>query len=145
DFGFQHREIDMEMQKLILLALDTAVSIVTPYPSLRDALGAVIDCQGLGDRARDFARNTPGLGLVAAIGVGALVESQCNDALDNIVDGISMIGVSWEAMQFDQRGHAIDRTPADGLRKPEILQTINVQDTIDGHFTFAIQDHMGGE
>jgi hypothetical protein len=145
DFRFNQREIDMELQKLVLLVVDTAVSIATPYNNLRDALGAVVNCSDLGDEARDFAQNSLGLNAIAAIGIGVLVEDQCNDALDNIVDLVAGIGVSWEAMQFDQLGHAIDRTSADGLRKPEVLQTINVQDTIDGRFRFAIQDPMGGE
>ena len=59
--------------------------------------------------------------------------------------GIGGIGVTWEALDFDQLGHAIDRTPQDGLRRPEVLQSITVQDTIDGNFRFAIQDPMSGE
>lgn len=144
DFVFRDREIDMEMQKLILLAIDTAIRIATQFNTLREALGNVVDCGGLGDRARDFAQNNLGFNVVAAIGIGVLVEDQCEDALDNIVDLIGGVGVTWEAMDFDQHGHAIDRTSADGLRKPEVLQTINVNDTIDGQFRFAIQDDMGG-
>lgn len=145
DFRFVDREVDMELQKLILLVLDTAVRLATPYNSLRDALGNVVNCGGLGDDARDFAQNTLGLNLVAAIGIGALVEDQCNDILDDIVGGVGGIGVTFEAMDFDQLGHAIDQTPADGLRRPEILQTINVANTIDGRFRLAIQDPMGGK
>jgi hypothetical protein len=145
DFRFVDREIDMELQKLILLVIDTAVRLTTPYNSLRDALGNVVNCGGLGDDARDFAQNTLGLNVVAAIGIGVLVEDQCNNVLDNIVDGIGGIGVTFEAMDFDQLGHAIDQTPADGLRRPELLQTINVPNTIDGRFRFAIQDPMGGK
>lgn len=145
DFVFQDREVDMEMQKLILLVVDFAVSLVTPYNNLRDALGAAVDCPGLGGRARDFAQNTLGLGLVASIGIGVAVEDQCNNVLDDLVDLVAGVGVTWEALDFDQHGHAIDRTPQDGLRKPEVLQSISVQDTIDGRFRFGIQDPLGGE
>jgi hypothetical protein len=141
-FRFIDREIDMEMQKLILLIVDTVVRLVTPYNDLRSALGGVVDCGNLGAEARDFAQYQLGLGLLPAIGIGTLVEDQCNDVLDGIVNGVGGIGVTWEAMDFDQLGFAVD---TNGDRKPEVLQQITVRDTIDGRFRFAIQDPMGGE
>ncbi|MCK6547210.1 hypothetical protein L6R52_15270 [Myxococcota bacterium] len=144
DFRFDNREVQLEARKLVLMVLDFVVSLTTPYANLRDALGGVVDCGGLGDQARDFAMNTLGLGLVPSLGIQALVEDQCNDLLDDLVNGVGGIGITWTAMEYDQLGRAIDTTSFDGLRRPEQLQQFTTPDTIDGDFTVGLSDDMGG-
>jgi hypothetical protein len=142
DFVFTQREVQMEMRKLILLVIDTVVSIVTPYMNLHDALSNVIDCNGLGQQAVNFVENTLGLSPLVAIPAGVLVTHQCNSAINDIVNGIGNIGINWEAMDFDQHGHAVD---SNGDGRPEVLQQWSVPNTISGHFRFAIQSSMSGQ
>jgi hypothetical protein len=144
DFVFHPREVQLEMRKLILLIVNTVVSLVTPYPDLMTALQAIIDCNGLGQQAVALAENPPlSLPAVVAIGIGVTVTNQCNDAINQVVGGVGNIGINWEAMDFDQHGHAVDTSqPPDN--RADILQQWSTPNTIDGHFKFAIQSHMGG-
>ena len=146
DFHFDDREVELEMRRLILLVIDNAIFLATngQQPDLRSALGAAVDCVGLGAGARSFAENTLGLSSIVAAGIEALVIDQCTDILDALVNGVANIGVDWDALEFDQLGHAVDLTPQDGLNRPEKLQELSTPDTITGDFRFALSSDLGG-
>lgn len=147
DFVLEDREVELEITKLILIALNVATRLATngQFQTLDAALRSAADCPGLGMAAFDFARNTLGLSQGAAQLAQTTVVNQCNDVLTNIVGLIAGIGIDWDAFEFDQFGHAIDQTPADGLNRPEVLQTLQTPDTLDGRFRFALSSDLGGE
>lgn len=147
DFFLEDREVEMEITKLILIALNVATRLATEgrHQTLESALQAAVDCNALGMSAYNFLLNTVGLSQGAAQLAQNTVISECNGALTNLVGLIAGIGLDWDAFEFDQRGHAVDRTPADGLDRPEVLQSLQVQDSIDGRFRFALSSDLGGE
>lgn len=137
----ENREIGLEMHKLILLALDTAVRVTTPYGTLDEALRAVVSCRDLGDAAYDYATDSLGISRFLANGVAGLVENQCRNVLDRTVSGFAGIGVEWDAVQFEQRGNALDQN-RDG--HADALATPNDPGHLDGRFRFAVGASLGG-
>ena len=146
DFQFDDREVEMELTKLVTLVLDIAIRIGTngQVQSLQDALNQAIDCAALQAEAERLARSI-GLNTLLAQAAGRTVRAECDRekmrALNSIIGSINGIGVGWEAMQFDQIGHAVD---TNGNRRPETIQMISVPDTIDGRFRVIVRDRMGG-
>ena len=147
DFTLEDREVEMELRKLILIALNAATRLATngQFTTLQAALQNAADCPGLGLAAYDFARNTLGLSQAIAQLAQTTVTGQCNDVIQDIVDLIAGVGVSWDAFEFDQAGHAVDQNPQDGQNRADRLQVLTAPDTLDGRFRFALSSDLGGE
>jgi hypothetical protein len=147
DFIWSNRSVELEMQKLVLLVLNIVTNVATPYPTLRDALRAAVDCPGLGQRAYDFARNSLGLNNLLALAAQASVEDACDDTIDGVINGIANVAVGIEAFEFDQRGLARDLNPNNGVNTAELLEDLNAPsgaDRIDGRFRFLLSTDLGG-
>lgn len=147
DFVLHSREVEMELQKLVLIALNAATRLITngQFQTLQAALQNAADCPGLGLRAYNFARNTLGMSQALALLAQTTVEDQCNGVIQGVIDMIGGIGVSWDAFEFDQAGHAVDLNPQDGQNRADQLQLLTVPDSLDGRFRFALSSHLGGE
>ncbi len=147
DFFLEDREVELELTKLILIALNVATRLATngQFQTLEAALQNAVNCPGLAQQAYNFALNTLGLSAGAASLAQSTVLNQCNDILMDLVNMIAGIGIGWDAFEFDQMGHAIDQNPADGQNRPEVLQTLMAPDTLDGRFRFALSSDLAGE
>ncbi len=147
DFFLEDREVELELTKLVIIALNVATRLATngQYQTLEAALQAAVDCPGLGLRAYDFAFNTIGLSANASALAQTTVTDQCMGILNNLVATIAGIGLGWDAFEFDQAGHAVDQNPTDGRNRPEVLQTMQTPDTLDGQFRFALSSDLSGE
>jgi hypothetical protein len=147
DFVLQDREVELELRKLVLIALNAATRLATngQFTTLQAALQNAADCPGLGQAAYNFARNTLGFSQAIAQLAQTTVTNQCNGAIQGIVDLIAGVGISWDALEFDQAGHAVDRNPQDGQNRADVLQVLTAPDTLDGRFRFALSSDLGGE
>jgi hypothetical protein len=141
---FSDREVEVEMGRLIALIVDTIINLVSSgqYSNLRDLLNGILDCPQLATDAADWAANTFGLGLAAEIALRVLIENQCNDAIDDIVNQVGLVTVSWDAFEYDQHGVAKD---FNGDAIADELQLMSVPQGIrDGRFRALISASMEG-
>lgn len=147
DFVLQNREVELELSKLVLIALNVATRLATngQFQTLEAALQNAADCPGLAQQAYNFAVNTLGLSMGAGQLAQSTVLNQCQGVLQDIVDLIAGVGIDWDAFEFDQQGRAVDTNPGDGMNRAEILQVLTAPDTLDGRFRFALSSDLGGE
>jgi hypothetical protein len=145
EIAFLDREVEVEMGHLIALIVDAIISFVSggQYSDLRDLLESIIDCPGLAQDAADWAVNNLGLDpIFAALTIRPLIQNQCEDAIDDIVDQVGLATVSWDAFEYDQHGVAKD-FDADGVA--DELQLMSVpQGLRDGRFRALISASMEG-
>jgi hypothetical protein len=142
---FPDREVEVEMGRLIALVVDAIISFVSggQYSDLRDLLESIIDCPGLAQDAADWAVQNLGIDpIFAALTIRPLIENQCDDAIDDIVDQVGLVTVSWDAFEFDQHGLAKD---LNGDNVADELQLMSVPQGIrDGRFRALISSSMEG-
>jgi hypothetical protein len=143
---FDNREVEVEMGRLILLVVDTIVRVASggQYQDLRDMLQQLIDCPGLAQDAGDWAVNNLGLDpIFVALTLEPLIRNQCEDAIDDVVNGVGLITVDWDVFEFDQHGVAKDFT---GDQIADELQLMSVPNSLrDGTFRFIISSDLGGQ
>jgi hypothetical protein len=141
---FPDREVEVEMGHLISLIVDTIIRLASggQYSDLRDLLNGIINCGDLATDAADWAANTFGLGFAEELALRLLLEDQCDNAIDDIVNAVGLVTVSWDAFEFDQHGLAKD---FDGDQRADELQLMSVpQGLRDGRFRALISASMEG-
>lgn len=141
---FDEREVEIEVTKLILMALDLAVRYASAnqFVGLEDMFRQTI-CYEVGVQAEQFALQSSATAPFAGLARQAAEDSCVRLLIDRVVnDGIGGIGVDIEAFQFTQVGLAVDD---DGDGRADVLQRIASPDTLDGRFRFVGSAHLGGE
>jgi hypothetical protein len=78
-----------------------------------------------------------------ALTLEPLIRNQCEDAIDDVVNGVGLITVDWDVFEFDQHGVAKDFT---GDQIADELQLMSVPNSLrDGTFRFIISSDLGGQ
>lgn len=141
---FPDREVEVEMGRLILLVVDTIVRVSSggQYNDLHDMLSQIIDCGGLAQDAANWAQQNLGLSPIVALGLQTLIDDQCNDAIDDIVNGVGLVTVDWDVFEYDQHGVAKDY---DADNVADELQLMSVPNGLrNGTFQALISASMDG-
>lgn len=143
-FVFRDREVEMEITKLILLAIDLSIRVVSggQYQGLEDLFQNTI-CVDVGLEAERLALQFGSTRPFAQL-ARTTAQSECVRLLvDEFTrQTIGQLGVDFDAFEFEQAGFAIDRN---GDNRPEVLQTLANPDTISGRFRFVAGTSLGGQ
>ncbi len=142
-FQLEDRVVELELTKLILLAMDLTVRLVSgnEFLGLEDLFRRTI-CFEVAEEAERLALGSSTTRPFAQLARRS-AEAQCVRLLvDRFVqETVGRIGVSFDAFEFDQDGYAVDRT---GDGRPEQLQRHATPDTLRGRFRFVAGTRLGG-
>jgi len=143
-FEFPSREIEIELTKLLRIAIDVAIRIETnnQVMGLQDALDRAIDCAGLEAEALRLANN---VSMTLAPSIAAVVRQACEDVkqdtMDAVLGTVEAVGVDWEVLVFEQLGEGVDNN-ANG--SADTIQVLTTPETISGRFRAVVSDPVGG-
>ncbi len=138
---FDDRDVEVEMGHLISLIVDAVIQFASggQYNNLHDLLSGIINCSGLAHDAAAWAETNLGISHFV---LEPIIRNQCDNAIDDIVDQVGLVTVSWDAFEYDQVGVAKDY---DGDRIADELQLLTVPQGIrDGRFRALISASMEG-
>lgn len=146
DFTFRDREVEMEVNKLVTLVANIAIYVATngQVSGVEDALNRAIDCMAFAAAGRSIVESFLGSSVGAAS--EPLLQNACAgvkfQAKNQIINALNNISIDWEVLDFDQFGRAVD---LNGNRRADRLQSMSVDDTIDGRFRALGSARLKGE
>ena len=143
-FEFPSREIEIELTKLLRIAIDVAIRVETnnQVMGLQDALDRAIDCVGLEAEALRLAGGASStLATIAASAVRQACEEVKRDTMDAVLGTVEAVGVDWEVLVFEQLGEGVDSN-ANG--SADTIQVLTTPETISGRFRAVVSDPVGG-
>jgi hypothetical protein len=143
DFVFRERAVEIEITKLILLAIDLSIRVASggQYQGMEDLFRNTV-CVDVANEAERLALQFGATRPFATLARQTAQQECVRLLVDELTrQTVGQLGVDWDAFEFDQLGRAVDRT---GDRHPEVLQTHRTAASIRGRFRFVAGTSLEG-